>query len=241
MSEPNYKRAFEQGDFRGYFKWTRKLTSRLGGSLYHACHKQGLTNILENGELGLRSKWSLKLPKYGEWSAPGAWVGLNYFQNGNYYGPFLLEFPLRVLNDRHFMVFRRTGSDRNRYFFIQYEAQIPVYSFGKNKWRTVNPSAYFQNTNGEELAMKPGAVYDIVITHPVALDRVSIDAVDHPWCISGNCNGMSLSRSRKRLANVAVDQCYFWLSASKDYRKLVKRFRVLDGEKIELFKPKNND
>jgi hypothetical protein len=76
MSEPEYRRAFEQDDFRGYFKWTRKLTSRLGGSLYHACHKQALTNILENGELGLRSKWSLKLPKYGEWSAPGTWVGL---------------------------------------------------------------------------------------------------------------------------------------------------------------------
>lgn len=146
-----------------------------------------------------------------------------------------------MLNDRHFMVFRRTGSDRNRYFFIQYEAQIPIYSFGKNKWRNVDPAAYFQNANGEELAMKPGAIYDIVITHPVTLDRVSIDAVDHPRCISEICNGMSLSRSRKRLAIVALDQCYDWLSASKDYRKLLKRFPVLDGEKIELFKPKSND
>jgi hypothetical protein len=241
MSEPEYRRAFEQDDFRGYFKWTRRLTSRLGGSLYHACHKEALTNILENGELGLRSKWFLKLPKYGEWSAPGTWVGLNYFHSGNYYGPFLLKFPLRVLNDRHFMVFRRTGSDRNRYFFIQYEAQIPVYSFGKNKWRNVIPAAYFQNAKGEELLMRPGAIYDIVITHPVTLDRVSIEAVDHPRCISGLCNGMRFSRSRKSLASVALDQCYNWLSASKEYRKVLKRFPVLDGEKIKLFKPHNDN
>jgi len=241
VSKSDYKRAFEQDDFRGYFRWTRRLTSELGGNLYHACHKKSLANILKSGELGLRSKWSLKLPKYGKWSAPGTWVGLNYFQNGNYYGPFLLKFPLGVLNDRHFMVFRRTGSDRNRYFFIQYEAQIPVYSFGKNKWRNVNPAAYFQNAKGKELAMRPGAIYDIVITHPVTLDRVSIGAVDHPRCIPGNCIGMSLSRSRKRLARVAIDQCYDWLSTSNDYRNLLKRFPVLDGEKIELFKPKNNE
>jgi hypothetical protein len=241
MAEPEYKRAFEQRDFRGYFKWTRKLTSRLGGSLYHACHKQSLRSILQNGELGLRSKWSLKLPNYGEWSAPGTWVGLNYFQNGNYYGPFLLEFPLCVLNDRHFMVFRRKGSDRYRYFFIQYEAQIPVYSFGKNRWRNVKPVAYFQNTNGQELTMKPGAIYDIVITRPITLDCVSISAVNHPRCVSGNCNGTTFSRNRRHLANVALDQCYSWLSASKEYRKVLKRFPVLDGEKVKLFKPKIRD
>jgi len=145
------------------------------------------------------------------------------------------------LNDRHFMVFRRSGRDRNRYFFVQYEAQIPIYSFGKNKWRNVNPAAYFRYASSEELAMKPAAIYDIVITYPIMLDRVSIDAADHPRCISGICNGMSLARSRRYLTKIALDQCYDWLLASKDYRKLLKRFPVLDGEEIELFKPKSND
>ena len=240
MAEPDYKRTFEQADFRGYFRWTRKLTSRIGGKLYHACHKQSLMNILAKGELGLRSEWSLKLPTHGKWSAPGTWVCLNYFRNGNYYGPFLLEFPLSVLNDRNFMVFRREGSDRNRYFFVQYEARIPVYSFGKDRWRNVNPAAYFAKLNDEDLAMKPGAIYDIVITQPIALDRISINAADHPRCISKICNGLSLGQSRRRLTTTALNEFRYWLSENKEYRKLFRRFRILEGKEIELFNPANN-
>ncbi len=237
MAEPDYKRPFEQGDFRGYFKWTQKLTDQLGGGLYHACHEKGLRSILEEGELGLRSKWSLRLPKHGAWSAPGTWVGLNYFHNGNYYGPFLLRFPLRAINDRHFMVFRRQGDDRNRYFFVQYEARIPVFSFGKQVWRNVTPAAYFRNGNGEDLAMKPGAIYDIVITQPIGLKGVSIDAVDHPWCIAKICNGMNLNRSRRRLADVAEDEFYCWLSENEEYRRLFRRFSVLNERHVKLFDP----
>jgi hypothetical protein len=135
------------------------------------------------------------------------------------------------------MVFRREGRDRNRYFFVQYEARIPVYSFGKDRWRTVNPAAYFVKINGEELAMKPGAIYDIVITQPVSLERISIDATHHPYCVSGVCNGLSLAQSRKLLAETALKEFYNWLSGNKEYRNLLRRFRILDGEEIELFKP----
>jgi hypothetical protein len=142
MELPDYKRAFDQPDFRGYFKWTLNLSRAFGGSLYHACHKDELIEILDNGQLDLRSTWSLNLPNHGKWSPPGVWVGLNYFQaRGNFYGPLLFKFPMSVLNGRHFMVFRRTG-DRHRIFFIQYEARIPIYSFDKNLWRQVDPEHY---------------------------------------------------------------------------------------------------
>ncbi|MCK5602773.1 hypothetical protein KAR91_12910 [Candidatus Pacearchaeota archaeon] len=236
MAGLDYKRAFEQGDFRGYFRWSQKLTSRLGDQLYHACHEDELKTILDEGELGLQSKWSLKLPNHGKCSAPGTWVGLNYFNNGNYYGPFLLSFPLKVLNGRNFMVFRRQSGDRKRYFFVQYEARIPVYSFEKNLWRVVRPGSYFNNDDGK-LAKKPGAIYDIVITQPMTLEHVSIKAVGHPKCISGKCTGTRIVQSRKRLAKIAVGEFRYWLSDNEEYKKLYKRFSILDGEKIELFDP----
>lgn len=236
MAEPDYKRAFDQGDFRGYFRWSQKLTSSLGGELYHACHEDELKTILDKGKLVLQSEWALKLPKHGKCSAPGTWVGLNYFHEGNYYGPFLLSFPLEVLNGRNFMVFRRQSSKRKRHFFVQYEARIPVYSFGKKLWRVVKPASYFDAEDGK-LEKKDDAIYDIVITQPITLEQVSIRAVDHPKCISGDCTKMKIAQSRKRLAKIAVEEFRDWLSDNKEYKKLYRRFNVLYGNKIELFDP----
>jgi hypothetical protein len=102
------------------------------------------------------------------------------------------------------MAFRRQGDDRHRYFFVQYEARIPVYSFGKQVWRNINPATYFKDVNGDNLEMKPGAIYDIVITQPLSLKGVSIKAVNHPWCVAEICNnGMSLRRSSRELAGRA--------------------------------------
>ena len=242
MTEPEYKRRFEQPEFRGYFRWTRKLTDQLGIALYHACHEAELRTILEHGELGLRSKWALGLPSYGDWSAPGAWVGLNYFHDGNYYGPFVLEFPLDVLNGRHFMAFKRKGRDnRIRYFFVQYEARIPIYRFEKQIWRNVKPSAYFREINAKELAMRPGVIYDIVVTQPIDLEGVTISAVSHPWCVSKACNGMTLKSSRNHLSKIAEDAFYLWLSESNEYKELFKRFAVLEGTQVELIDPNDRD
>ena len=72
MSEPDYKRPFDQEDFRGYIKWTQKFTQQYAGDhLYHACHEEELRQILDEGELGLRSQWSMQLPNHGLWHAPG--------------------------------------------------------------------------------------------------------------------------------------------------------------------------
>ncbi len=236
MNQPEYQRPFEQADFRGYFRWSSKLTSEIGGRLYHACHKDGLKTILEDDKLGLRSEWSLKLPKHGLWSAPGIWTGLNYFHSGNYYGPFLVAFPLAVLNGRHFMVFRRQADNRNRYFFVQYEARIPIYSFGKKLWRTVNPYSYFQNTSGS-VSLKPGTIYDIVLTTSVNLDDSEVEAVKHSCCISGKCDGISRSKAQNILQDLATREFCRWLERNRGYARLFKRFRTLDGAEVELFDP----
>ena len=131
---PDYKRPFDQPDFRGYFRWSARLSRALGGQVYHACHEDELEQIIEAGQIALRSEWQLKLPKHGTWSAPGVWVGLNYFHAGNNYGPCVIKLPIATLDGCNFMVFRREAAVRNRYFFVQYESRIPIFSFGKNLW-----------------------------------------------------------------------------------------------------------
>ncbi|MEX0806092.1 MAG: hypothetical protein WD688_22650 [Candidatus Binatia bacterium] len=212
------------------------MTADIGGRLYHACHRDELNKILEDDKLRLRSEWSLKLPKHGLWAAPGTWTGLNYFHIGNYYGPFLFTFPLSVLNGRHFMVFRRQGDKRHRYFFVQYEARIPIYSFGRNLWRKVDPYSYFENTT-RRVSLKPGAIYDIVLTTSVELDDAEVGPVEHSRCISGKCGGVSRSKAEKILQRVATREFYRWLERNRGYARLFKRFRVLGGEEVELPDP----
>ncbi len=236
MKTPDYKKPFKQSDFRGYCRWSNKLSSLLGGHLYHACHREELETILGDQELKLRSQWSLKLPKHGLWDAPGIWTGLNYFHRGNYYGPFLISLPLAVLNGRHFMVFRREGDDRNRYFFVQYEARIPIYSFEKTLWRSVKPTSYFQSVD-DGYAMKPGAIYDIVLTEPMGIDDVKIEAVEHPYCISKQCSGLTRSDGQEILQEIAKEEFFNWLKGNRGYARLFNRFPDLDGIEVELFDP----
>ena len=245
MAEPDYKRPFDQEDFRGYFRWSQKLTHRLGCSLYHACHEEDLREILDDGELGLRSKWSLRLPKHGPWDAPGSWTGLNYFHAGNHYGPLLIEFPLSVLDGRNFMAFRRVGT-RQRYFFVQYEARIPVYSFeppaskGKKPkvqtWRKVNVDTYFDE-HKNSLSMRTGAIYDIVITQPIPLVGCTITGVDHPSCIPGKCKGSKRKKNRELASKIAVEQFQTWMRESTAYRSFLDRFPDVEGASIELDDP----
>ena len=239
MPEPDFKRPFDQPDFRGYFRWTAKLTSRLGGSLYHACHEDELQEILDAEELGLRSDWSLRLPKHGLWTAPGTWTGLNYFQAGNHYGPCLIRFPLSVLNGKHFMVFRRVSSDRHRHFFVQHETRLPIYSFGKKLWRNVDPCHYFTSSASKKgkLQLKPGAIYDIVITAPIAIQDVEIVGVDHPKCISGKCSGCSQKESGNMVKRCAIADWKAWMEVTSEYQNTIRRFPNLVGTKVTLFDP----
>ena len=216
------------------------MTKRLGGSLYHVCHEDELRDILDAGELGLRSEWKIRLPEHGLWSAPGTWTGLNYFHNGNQYGPLLIEFPLTVLDGRHFMVFRRVGS-RKRYFFVQYEAQIPIYSFGtkqssKEPWRRVKPDAYFDDS-GEQLSMVRGAIYDIVITTPVPLEHAEIRSVNHPKCIPGKCGGLTSAKSRALLSQIAIEEFEAEMPQDAHYLRMLGRFPLLAGQEVELPDP----
>lgn len=241
MSEqlPDYQRPFEQEDFRGYFTWTDELTEKINSnSLYHACHEEELNAYLIKNRLELRSKWALKLPEHGICEVPGVWTGLNYFNNGNQYGPLLISFPLSVLNNRHFMVFRRGSSeDRKRYFFVQYEARIPIYSCNKKAWRLVNPETYFSKNENGSLNMKRSAIYDIVLTQSLSLKKSEMRPINHPKCIPGKCGGMIEAGGRNILREIAKSEFKKWLLSTKEYEHVIKKFPVLDGVKFELFDP----
>ena len=224
---PDYKRPFAAEDFRGYFRWSQALTKRQSDSkLYHACHRNELETILDDGELGLRSEWSLRLPQHGLWTVPGVWTGLNYYVNGNKYGPFVIEFPLSVLDGKQFMVFRRIGG-RHRHFFVQYETLIPIYSFEEELWRRVDPNYYFKNAG-------VGAIWDIVLTQPIPIDDVTVTPVEHPSCIPNKCRGTTQGTNRRALKEVATAELMKLLEGSSDYRHFSARFPVAEGLTIEL-------
>lgn len=234
LIEPPYQRPFEQADFRGYFTWTARLTKDLGGSLYHACHEDELSEALDDDLLQLRSEWKIKLPMHGLWKAPGIWTGLNYFHNGNYYGPFLIELPLAHLNNRRFMAFRRTGGGRYRVFFVQYEARIPIYSFGKKTWREVRPEAYFDKNGKDGITLKPRAIYDILLTDPLPLAHASISGTTHVRCISGKCKGMSRQETSAIITRIARRRFKAFLRDSDQYRQFIRRYPDLEGQEITL-------
>ncbi|HMQ16904.1 MAG TPA: hypothetical protein PKC49_13110 [Phycisphaerae bacterium] len=234
MSLPAYKRPFEADDFRGYFTWSQALTEKLGDSLFHACHEAEAKNFLSEGTIGVRSTWRLVLPGGKQWECPGTWCGLNYFHNGNRYGPILFEIPLEIMSGRTFMVFRRTD-DRHRYFFVQYEAQIPIFEFKGELWRKVNPAKYFDEaTFGKGLSMKPGAIYDIVITTPLALSGASVRGVAHPKCVPEKCSGWPLEKSRAAVRAMGLRELHQALFQGDVYRQLAERFPDIIGLEITL-------
>jgi hypothetical protein len=234
MNQPDYKRPFDQQDFRGYFTWDTKVSRALKQlKLYHACHPEELGILLENEELNLRSSWKLQLPEHGIWEIPGVWVGLNYFHNGNRYGPIVIEFPIDCLEKRKFMVFRRTG-ERQRYFFVQYESLIPIYSFKEELWRKINVRSYFDEQNGNEFIQKRGAIYDIVLTVPLKIKGAKFDSINHPKCISGKCTGMSKSQGGKILKKITIKHIEQKLFDRGITSKILERFPFLEGSEIKL-------
>lgn len=237
MTLPAYKRPFDPSDFRGYFTWTKQLSKKLDGEhLYHACHFEELKTIIKRNRLPLRSSWAIDLPEHGVCDVPGVWCGLNYFYNGNNYGPFLIRFPLSVLDGKQFIAFRRGGqSERRRHFFVQYDAKIPIYSFKGDIWRAVNPKAYFSENSDGFLTKKTGGIYDIVITSRISLDdSVTISTVDHNQCISGKCNGSRKLASRKKLRTLAKERLKYELIDSEIIKKYINKFPELEDETLEI-------
>ena len=231
--EPDYKRPFSVQDFRGYFTWSASLSQNLNGHLYHACHEDELLDVLKSECLNLRSNWAIDLPVHGTCEVRGTWTGLNFYTNGNKYGPFLIQFPVSVLNGKQFMVFRRVG-DRHRHFFVQYEAMIPIYSFEENKWRKVNAEHYFDEDDILGLSLKPRAIYDIILTQPLSLKRAVIRTVDHPDCIARKCDGASASISAERLSEISKTEFRKALRSSDWYREFIKQFPDLVGAEVTL-------
>jgi hypothetical protein len=223
---PEYKRPFEQRDFRGYFTWNDLLSERLDGSLYHACHEDELDLILENDCLALRSKWKILLPGHvSPWAANGVWCGLNNFGAlGNFYGPCLLSFPVSVLSGRRFMVFLRNDG-RDRVFFIQHESPLPVFSFrhktGIKSKRRVNPAYYFDQTN-REYFLKRGTIYELVLTQPLPLDGCEVHGTDHPRCIPNKCTQSDRLTSRAIVQRAGLKKARRIIRRSPEVQELLR-------------------
>jgi hypothetical protein len=238
MPAPDYQRPFSHEDFRGYFQWTEELTNALVGvKLYHACHKKTLLKALDQCYLDLRSEWSIDLPEHGVCSVPGTWTGLNFYHRGNKYGPFLIQFPLSMLNGKQFIVFRRTDAMRHRHFFVQYEARIPIYSFKGEEWRTVDPKTYFEEDIVDGLNMKNHSIYDILVTQRLPLGEAIISAVAHPDCISKKCSGSSLEENQDELSHIGRSEIERHLANSDFYQALIRRFPDAVGKSITVRKP----
>lgn len=223
---PAYKRPFEQKDFRGYFTWTDRLSEQLGGSLYHACHREELDTILATDELGLRSTWKIHLPGHERaWQAKGVWCGLNNFgARGNFYGPCLLTFPIAVLQGRQFMVFRRNNDGRDRVFFVQHQSPLPVFSFDDDSCmisrRIVNPGHYFEKI-GTEYSLKSGSIYDLVLTEPLALDECQVYGANHPHCIPAKCGRSESHLSQSAVKKAGLKRARNLIRQSPEIQKLL--------------------
>jgi len=132
------------------------------------------------------------------------------------------------------MLFRREGGGRNRYFFVQYEAKIPVYSFKDNSWQKVNPDYYFRESGDEKLTMQVGAIYDIILTEPISIKGATIQGVKHPKCIPGKCKGITIKKSREIVTKIAKRKFRERLKKTIVYQDFVSRFPDLEGEEIRL-------
>ncbi|REK69426.1 hypothetical protein [Paenibacillus paeoniae] len=235
---PDYKRPFEQKDYRGHFIWTKQLCKKLGvNSFYHACHQEELEEILNTGELNLRSKWGIELP-IGSWQAPGVWVGLNDYYN-NHYGPFRIKFRLEELIGKSFIAFRRSG-DKSRYFFVQYEAQIPIFikNGSQQMLNKITPKSYFEELDGV-YCLKTDAVYDIILTNPISIHRAVIEPVTHQnKCIPQKCLGQTTKvQARRTLIEIAKNELNDRIRESVFIERFIKQFPDMEGRKAEIELP----
>ncbi len=110
---------------------------------------------------------------------------------------------------------------------MQYEARIPIYSFGKKLWRNVQPSYYFENVG-------VGAIWDIVLTQPIPIDVIEISAVEHPSCIPGKCQGTTRVKNRRALKEIAENEFTYFIQNNSEYARFLKRFPIAKGLTVQL-------
>jgi hypothetical protein len=195
-------------EFAGHFCWDARLSELLGGRLYHGCHEKELATALAAGMLPLRSDWAVELPEFGTWTAKGVWAGLNdYFGRWNHFGPCLVTLPIKVLDGRQFLVFRRPSSDRRSvYTFVQHDSPLPDFLGTKEAWREVCLDKLFQ-VAGAGLKPRGDDGYRVVLTTPLPLTDATFRGVTHPPCAYEGCAGATPEEAavivERRLAGVS--------------------------------------
>ncbi|GAG39225.1 unnamed protein product, partial [marine sediment metagenome] len=86
---------------------------------------------------------------------------------------------------------------------------------------------------------KPGAIYDIIITHPVSLHGVVIKGVNHPKCIPEKCDGVTETQAERMVQKVAKKEWKYQMGQSDEYKKMCERFPGLVGSKVSIFEPED--
>jgi hypothetical protein len=130
------------------------------------------------------------------------------------------------------MVFRRTRS-RDRFFFVQYEARIPIFTRDGKINRRVKMARYFRE-QGQQFCLKDKAIYVVVLTQPVALSGAVIEGVQHPACITGKCAGVKLRSAEAVVQRLGRKVLEHHLQSDAVVRRLLSRFPSLRGQNFRL-------
>ena len=229
VAAPAYQRPFTATDFVGYFTWTKQTTELFSRKrIWHACHRKQLERFLLRGKLTLRSKCEFELPVIENWTVKSVWVGMRSYSDRNFYGPFQIQLPVSVLNGRRFAAFRREDEkDRQRLFLFQYEAEIPIFRFKKNPWRTVKPETLLKESDSD-------TVWELVLTAAVSLAQARIRPTGHPHCISKRCGGSTTGTNRKVLDSVIQAEFQRRFTKCPEYLRFAELFPNAEGLTVTL-------
>ena len=97
----------------------------------------------------------------------------------------------------------------------------------------MQPRGFF-DSRGEQLSLKTGAIYDLVLTAPVVVPRAALEGVNHSSCISKKCRGASRTEARTMAHGLGVDAVREHLLNDPDLLVLMHRFPMLRGEDVML-------
>lgn len=250
-----YDRPFSLTErFLGYFTWVEAFSEFLGeyAGIHHGCHEDELQEALAEDALQPRSVWSTELSDGSIIRRAGVWCTFNYYGSspkGNRFGPFLLDFPCRLLEGRRFALIQRSDPDRARYTFVQHEEDQPLLPTDP-VWSVADPKAAWEEKHD-------GAIRDLILTTPLPLTGVRITPIVHRECAPGKCSGPRGQRYGREILNaigmpkvqailkaspqytdgMTVEEVPGLLLLLPEYLALVRRFPDLASERLTLPSP----
>lgn len=220
-------RAFDRHEFVGWVAWNREATAFLGTRfLEHGCHIDDFRTAYTTNTLTPRSTISFVGDAHPD--RIGTWVTANTYSQANYFGPLIVQIPIRFLESKRFAVFHRYGGNPTRICVEWQDAFEPIEDYDR-PWKEVGVDIAFPDPQG----IWP--INNFVLTTKLPLNEGFFRPREHTNCVSGQCSGLGYGRSRDMLQAFLNDA---WSATpSKDERRRV-RFRFLD---LDLLSPFNEE